>query len=163
MRHTFDCPIYFIPGNHEARLQRFLRVKAPELLGNEEFELKSLLRCGEHRIEYLEHFSKVFFGKLLIEHGDKLRGAGGVNPARTLLLKFKRPTICGHFHRTTSANHNVYDDTHMMAWSTGCLCELEPDYMPVNEWNHGAAIVERLSDDGHFRVDNFQIINGKVY
>lgn len=162
LRANFSCPIYFIPGNHEIRLERYLKVKAPELLGIPEFSLDILLRVGEHRIEYLKHGTKVYFGKLLVEHGDKMKGAGGVNPARTLLLKFKRPTICGHFHRTSAANSKVYDDDSMMAWTSGCLCELEPSYMELNEHNHGFIIVN-VNEDDTFNVENKMIINGKVY
>jgi predicted phosphodiesterase len=154
--------IYFIPGNHEQRLERYLVVKAPELLGIEEYSLATLLRLGEKRIHWLEHKSKVYFGKLLVEHGDKMTGAGGINPAKTLLDRFKRSTICGHFHRTTQSNSKIYDGDIQMAWSTGCLCELEPGYMEINQHNHGAAIID-IFDNGNFRVDNFQIINGKVY
>lgn len=154
--------IYFIPGNHEQRLQRYLVTKAPELLGVEEFNLDTLLRLGEKNIHWLDHKSKVYFGKLLVEHGDKMKGTGGVNPARTLLLKLKRSTICGHFHRTSQANQKIYDGDIQMAWSTGMLCEDEPDYMEVNEHNHGAAIID-IEPNGNFRVNNFQIINGKVY
>lgn len=163
LRETFPTQnIYYITGNHEYRLERYLRVKAPELLDCREFQIDVLLRVREFNIINVPHRSKVYFGKLLVEHGDKLLGAGGVNPARTLLLKFKRPTICGHFHRTTSANSKVYDSHTDMAWSTGCLCELEPNYMEVNEHNHGAAIVD-IEPNGNFRVNNFIIINGKVY
>lgn len=163
LRYKFPSEqIYFIPGNHCQRLERYLVVKAPELLGIDEFRLQNILRLGEKGIHWLEHKSKVYFGKLLVEHGDKMKGAGGVNPARSLLLKFKKSTICGHFHRTSQANSKVYDGDIQMAWSTGCLCELEPEYMEVNEHNHGAAIVD-VEPNGNFRVNNFQIINGKVY
>lgn len=163
LRETFPTQtIYYITGNHEYRLERYLRVKAPELLDCNEFKVDVLLRFREFDIINIPHRSKVYFGKLLVEHGDKLLGAGGVNPARTLLLKFKRPVICGHFHRTTSANSKVYDSHTDMAWSTGCLCELEPNYMEVNEHNHGAAIID-VENNGSYRVNNFLIINGKVY
>jgi predicted phosphodiesterase len=162
LRRLFPAvPIYYIPGNHENRMERFL-YKNPQLLGNPEFRLDSLLQVASHGVTWIEHSTAVYFGKLLVEHGDKLRGSGGVNPARTLLLKFKRPTICGHFHRTSQANGVIYDDSTLMAWSSGCLCELSPQYMPVNEWNHGASIIE-LFDNGQFHVENFQIIKGKVY
>ena len=164
LRRTFlRATIYYIPGNHEYRLERYLRVKAPELLDMQEFRLDILLKCGEYGVNYIPHGSKCYMGKLLVEHGDKMRGAGGVNPARTLSLRFKRPTLCGHFHRTSSSNSVVYDDDNIMCWSTGCLCELEPGYMPLNEHNHGAAIVEVDHDKGYFKVDNFQIIKGRVY
>jgi len=153
--------IYYIPGNHEARLERYLRVKAPELLDVAEFRLDVLLRVAEYGVEYIEHSTKCYFGKLLVEHGDKLKGAGGVNPARTLYLKFKRHAICGHFHRTTEATEKVYDGDVYVTYSTGCLCELEPRYMEVNNHNHGFALVEM--DGDNFTVHNKKIFNGKVY
>lgn len=155
--------IYYIPGNHEVRLERFLRVKAPELLDMQEWKMESLLRFGENGVVGIEHGSKCYFGKLLVEHGDKMKGAGGVNPARTLSLKFKRHTICGHFHRSSESNSSVYDDDYIMCWSTGCLCDLEPDYLPLNEWNHGAAIIQVDHKTDEFHVENFKIMRGKVY
>lgn len=153
--------IYFIGGNHEQRLERYLRVKAPELLDVEEFRLDVLLRVAEFGVEFIEYGTKCYFGKLLVEHGDKMRGSGGVNPARTLYLKLKRHAICGHFHRTTEATEKVYDGDVYVTYSTGCLCELEPSYMEVNNHNHGFAIIEM--DGENFKVRNLKIVNEKVY
>lgn len=163
LRNAFPTQdIYFISGNHENRLRRFLWKHAKQIFDLDHVKLDELLCLKAFDIKYLEHLSVVFWGKLLIEHGDKLRGSGGVNPARTLLLKFKRSVVCGHFHRTSMANSVVYQgDTHM-AWSVGSLCELNPDYLPVNEWNHGFAIVEK-DEEGDFIFHNKQIQKGKVF
>jgi predicted phosphodiesterase len=163
LRSNFTCPIYWISGNHEIRLERYLRLKAPELLDIQDFQLPVLLRFAEFGVIEVPYSSKVYFGKLMVEHGDKMKGAGGVQPARTLLLKFKRPVICGHFHRHSEATQRIYDGEVQKAWSLGCLCETEPSYMPINDWTHGAAIIEVQHETGHFTVDNFQIIKGKVY
>lgn len=163
LRSNFQAAtIYYVPGNHEYRLERYLRVKAPELLDVAEFRIDVLLRVAEHNVIFIPHGSKVYFGKLLVEHGDKLRGAGGVNPARTLSLKLKRHTICHHFHRTTESISKVYDGSPIVCYSVGALCDMEPAYLPINEHNSGGAIVELL-DKGEFRVDNFKIVNGKIY
>lgn len=161
-KHFPNVKKYYIPGNHEVRLERYLKVKAPELLDVEEFRLDVLLRVREFDVEYIPYASKCYFGKLLVEHGDKMKGTGGVNPARTLALRLKRHAICGHFHRTTENVSKIYDGDSIVTYSTGCLCELEPGYMEVNEHNHGHAIIEMLGD-GHFNVKNKKIVNGKVY
>lgn len=153
--------IYYIPGNHEYRLERYLRVKAPELLDCEEFKIDSLLRVAEYGIHYLKHGTKCYFGKLLVEHGDKMKGSGGVNPARTLFLRLKRHSICGHFHRTTENVSKVYDGDAIVTYSIGCLCELEPRYLEVNEHNHGFAIVDMNGDN--FTVSNKKIVDRSVY
>jgi len=155
-------PIYYKPGNHEQRWERFFMRKAPELYGFTEFRLDVILKLGELGIEYLPHNSITYAGKLLLEHGDKIKGSGGVNPARTALLRFKRPVIVGHFHRSTSVNDNVYDGENRMAWSSGCLCGLSPNFLPLNEWIHGFAIVD-LHEGGNFTMHNKIIINGKVH
>lgn len=162
LRNNFPkTQIYYIPGNHEYRLQRYLRIKAPELLDCQEFKLDALLKVAELGIHYLEHGTKCYMGKLLVEHGDKMKGSGGVNPARTLFLRLKRHAICGHFHRTTENVSKTYDGDSIVTYSTGCLCELEPRYLEVNEHNHGFAIVE--IDGSEFRVSNKKIVKGKVF
>jgi hypothetical protein len=163
LRHRFDGkPIYYKPGNHEKRWERYLMRKAPELLGIAEFRLDVILKLGEIGIQFLPHNSISYAGKLLIEHGDKIKGSGGVNPARTALLRFKRPVTVGHFHRSTSVNDNVYDGENRMAWSSGCLCGLQPNYLPLNEWIHGFQMVE-IESSGNFTMHNKIIINGKVH
>lgn len=163
LRNEFPlATIYYIPGNHEIRLERYLKIKAPELLDVPEFQLDVFLKVREHDIIFIPFGSKVYFGKLLVEHGDKMKGTGGVNPARTLALKFKRHTICGHFHRTSEAIQKVYDGESYVTYSVGALCDLEPFYFPVNDHNHGTAIIEMLPG-GEFIVSNKKISNGKVY
>jgi len=154
--------IYFIPANHEARMQRYLMVKAPELLDIQDFELDVLLRVREYDVEWIPYGSKCYMGKLLVEHGDKIKGSGGVNPARTLFTKLKRHALCSHFHRTTESTERVYDDEVIVNYSIGCLCSLEPSYMPVNNHNHGCAVVS-VGLDGNFSVENKKIVNGKIY
>ena len=81
-----DIPIYYITGNHENRFERYLRIKASELLDIDECRLDVILHVAEYRIEYLPFRRKVVFGDYTLEHGDKIPGAGGVVPARTLLM-----------------------------------------------------------------------------
>lgn len=154
-------PIYWIDGNHEHRLERYLAVKAPELLDTEEFRIDVLLRMAEFGITYLGFRTKCYFGKLLVEHGDRLRGTGGVNPARTARMKYKRAVLVNHFHKLSVDSGKQYDGDVTTCWSNGCLCELEPEYMEVNEHVHGVCHV--IMDGDNYRVQQYQIIEGKVY
>jgi len=64
LRKAFPkATIYYIPANHEHRLERYLRVKAPELLDMEEFRLDILFNCRGYDIIYLDYGTKVYFGK----------------------------------------------------------------------------------------------------
>jgi len=87
-----------------------------------------------------------------------------VNPARGLFLRAKASILAGHNHQTSAHHENDINGSQTACFSTGCLCDLQPDYRPFafTKWNHGAAIVE-LNKEGNFSVDNFRIIEGKVY
>ena len=162
LRQEFpNVTIYFKPGNHEYRLERYLYLKAPELLDCEEFKLEILLGLAEFRIIYISKRIKTYFGDLLVEHGDRIRGSGGVNPARTLFTRYKRHAICGHFHRRSEHLEKVYDGEVVYTYSVACLCELEPEYFEVNNHTHGMAIIEM--DGDKFKVNNYSIQNGKVF
>jgi predicted phosphodiesterase len=156
-------PIYYIPGNHENRFERYLRLKASELLDVDEFRLDVLLRVAESRVEYIPFRTKLVFGDFLIEHGDKIPGAGGVVPARTAIMRLKTNCIINHFHKTSQSSQRVYgagDSVSIRGYSLGCLCELAPDYMEINEWNHGFAIMTKL--DNMVSVSNYKIENNTV-
>ena len=158
-----DIPIYFIPGNHENRFERYLRVKASELLDMDEFRLDVLLHVAEYGVQYIPFRSKVVFGDFLIEHGDKIPGAGGVVPARTALMRLKTNCLINHFHKTSSSIQRVYgpgESTTIRGYSLGCLCELTPEYLEINEWNHGFAILKRTAN--LVQVNNYKIEGNQI-
>ena len=164
MRSRFpNIPIYFIAGNHENRFERYLKIKASELLDMDEFRLDVILHVAEHKIEYIPFRTKIIFGDFVIEHGDKIPGAGGVVPARTALMRLKTNCIVNHFHKSSQSSQRVYgigDSTTIRAYSIGCLCELAPDYMEINEWNHGFAILTKQDDK--VSVSNYKIENNTI-
>lgn len=157
LRKAFpNCPIYYKIGNHEMRLERYLKVKAPEIFDTEEFRLDILLEFGKHRVTLVDKFTIIKAGHLNIIHGHEYRGAGGVYPAKYIYSKAKVNTLCGHYHRSSTYVDKNMDGISHGGFSTGCLCELSPDYMPYNEWVHGFAIVN-LKPDGNFKVENLLI------
>ena len=153
-----DIPIYYITGNHENRFERYLKIKASELLDMDEFRLDVILQVAAYKIEFIPFRSKVVFGDYTIEHGDKIPGAGGVVPARTLLMRLKSNSIVNHFHKSSESSQRVYgvgEPTTIKAYSLGCMCDLAPEYMEINEWNHGFAIMKRIKDK--VSVTNYKI------
>lgn len=157
-----SCRIIFKLGNHEERLEKYLMVKAPELLNLNEFELKNLLKLDELKIEPQTCDKQIFkFKSLNIIHGHEIGKSfiPAVNPARGLYLRAKTSTICGHFHRGSEHTEKDLNGKVTKYWSTACLCELNPKWLPINNWSHGAAIIR--SDDDDFHVENFSIINGR--
>lgn len=152
-------------GNHEERLERYLRLKAPELLGIEEFELKSLLRFKEYGFECVQDNRPMKLGDLNIIHGHEYHRQGNtaVNPARWLFLRAKDYALCGHWHQSSYHQGRTVGQQNLAAWSTGCLCDMHPEWRPLNDWDHGFAFVD-VHSDGKFEVQNkFISEHGRVF
>ena len=150
------------PGNHEYRLPRYYAAKAPELIGIPLAAFDVVLGLEHRGIEMLEYKQIVMAGKLPILHGDEYRMSTAVNPARGLFLKTNSWALCSHFHRTSEHSERNIQGQLLTTWSTGCLCNLSPDYQPSGNWNHGFALVA-VEKDGNFEVENRRILpNGKV-
>jgi hypothetical protein len=163
LQETFKCPIYFKIGNHEARWEHYLMLKAPELLGVDDFKLEQILRFREFGVTLVKDKQISYAGKLPILHGHEWYGgfAPPVNPARGLFLKAKESAIVGHHHRTSEHTEKTLSGEVTTTWSTGCLCGLEPEYAPYNNYNHGFAHV-KVSKDGNYELKNIRIINYKI-
>lgn len=155
--------IYYKEGNHEYRLVSYLRVKAPELLGTDQFELPTLLKLGEKGVEYIKDKRIIKLDKLNVLHGHELKGGiiAPVNPARGIFLRTNTTAICGHWHRTSEHTESDLNGKMISCWSTGMLCEMHPEYMPYGKQNHGFAFVD--INEGDFSVLNKRIYKGKVY
>lgn len=163
LQEMFKCPIYFKIGNHEKRWEDFLRIQAPELLGIPYFQLETILRFREFGVTLIKDKQIAMAGKLPILHGHEWFGgfAPPVNPARGLFLKAKQSSIIGHHHRTSEHTEKSLSGEVTTTWSTGCLCGLQPDYAPYNNYNHGFAHVT-TDKDGGYHLKNIRIIDYKI-
>jgi len=149
-------------GNHERRYERSLLQNLPELLELELFTFSNVIKARDHNIEVVGNQRIIKVGHLNVAHGDEFRGGiiAPVNPARGYFLKAKTNILCGHNHRTSSHIERDLSNKIIGGWSTGCLAELSPQYMPINNHNHGFATV--INNGETFSVNNITIINGKI-
>lgn len=163
LQETFNCPIYYKIGNHEKRYEDYLMIKAPELLGIDDFKLEQLLRFREFGVTLVKDKQMALAGKLPILHGHEWHGgfAPPVNPARGLFLKAKESALVGHHHRTSEHTEKSLSGQVTTTWSTGCLCGLQPDYQPYNNYNHGFAHV-KVDKEGNYELKNIRIIDYKI-
>jgi hypothetical protein len=159
-----DARLILKKGNHEARFDRYMRVKAPELLGVKHFEFNNVIHADDVDMEVMDDKAILKVADLHIIHGHEFRRSffSPVNPARGLWLRAKAHCIAGHHHQTSEHKEKTIGDKVNGCWSIGCLCELKPDYMPINNWNHGSAIIYRPNTK-NFIVRNKTIINGELY
>jgi len=160
---TLKCKIYFKYGNHEERYEHFLFTKAKELIGVEEFELENIIKARANGIEIIKDKRIIHAAGLNIIHGHEFSTAffSPVNVARGLFLRGKTSALQGHSHQTSSHTESDMNGKITTTWSAGCLCELHPEYAPINRWNWGFAIVD--IDGKNFNVRNKTIYKGEVF
>lgn len=163
-KHFPTAKIVFKEGNHDERWEKWLFVKAPELFDDPEYKLENRLRLGELKIDIVKDKRPIKIGKLTILHGHELAGgSGGVNPARATFLKTLDSVLVGHYHKRSGHDETTMTGNVISVRSQGCLCGLNPHYMPINKWQHGFGYVEMNLKTGDYLHNNLVIINGKVF
>ena len=162
LKKTFNAKIYFKIGNHEERYFHFLWMKAHEIVGVEEFELENIIKSRAEGIEIIKDKRIIKAGDLNIIHGHEFGGSvfSPVNIARGLFLRGKVSAMQGHNHQTSEHTESDMNGNITTTWSIGCLCELNPSYLPINRWNRGFSIVDIDGQD--FDVRNKRIHKGKI-
>lgn len=112
-------------------------------------------------VEVLPHGYQIRIGSLIIEHGDVIigRSMGGVNLARTILLRYPdQTTVVNHFHRMGYAVRTS-PDTRGIARShaTFTLGHLSLPHAHVSyagrnpDWQQGFAFIQLWEVDGKLR------------
>lgn len=123
----------------------------------------SFISFGGLGIEVIKDKRIVKAGKLNLLHGHEFQSGviAPVNVARGVFLRAKTNTLVGHSHVTSEHTERDLNGDIVTCWSTGCLCELTPEYARINKYNHGFAHV-LVNKDGGFNVKNMRIIKGKI-
>lgn len=166
-------------GNHCERFEKFIMQKGPELYGMELMTFEAMLSIEAtydeegriakvftnnllDRVKVVKNKRPIKAGKLNILHAHELpKGlASPVNPARGFFLRAKASVLGGHHHQTSEHIASDINEKITGCWSTGCLCDMHPNFMPINSWNLGFAEVHHDGDE--FEVGNYKIINGKA-
>jgi hypothetical protein len=160
LRQEFpDIPIAYKAGNHEERWQHWLWQHASEISDDRRMSLTAWLDLAKLDIELVEDQRPVMLGKLPVLHGHELpKGmAAPVNVARGAWMRTLSTCLVGHSHRTS--NHAESDMWHKetACWSTGCLCDLRPEFSVINRWNHGFAVAT-VHKGGQFDVHNYRVM-----
>jgi len=160
----FGAKIYYKLGNHDERYEHYLMHKAPELLGISEFKFENLLKAKERGIEVIGDKRIIKANQLNIIHGHEFGQSifSPVNIARGLFLRGKVTAMQGHNHSVSEHTESNMNGEITTTWSLGCLCELNPAYLPINKWSHGFAIVDLADNGEEFHVKNYRIHKGKI-
>jgi len=159
------CPkarILYKYGNHEERYDDYMMRSAPELFGIPSIHLENLIGLEENDIELIKNKNVIKANHLFLLHGHEYvySISNPVNPARGLYNRAKKSAICWHHHQTSDHTEPSIDGDVIGDWSSGCLCGLHPQYMPLNKWNLGFTEIDM--DEDSFSVNNRKIINYRV-
>lgn len=143
----------FIPGNHEARVQKF-QAAFPALLG---IPWQRFLELDTWEgLEVLEYGDCVRVGPLQIEHGDKAKGSLR-GPQEVLRNHPHQLTMYGHTHRAGSAYRtrwNYGSQELYGAWNVGTLVDFDlVEYETRPDWQLAFGLVDVYQEGGKVRVD----------
>lgn len=159
IRESFPrIPITYKLGNHEERWYRWLWQHAPEIGEESELSFEQWFKLDKFKMQCVDDQRIIMAGKLAIAHGHEL-GKGmtsPVNPARGAFLRTLHTILVGHHHRTSGHCESDMWHDETFVWSTGCLCNLNPEYARINKWNWGFAMVD-VAKDNSFQVSNYRI------
>ena len=160
-----DANWYFIPGNHEYRLESYLRLNS-ELSSLRVLELDNLLRLGElgiTRAQEIQYLNK----ELAWIHGNRY----SVNPGSAVKSEAKtrgwqQSLIQGHEHKIGTFRQNGPLRC-IRGYSVGCLCQDAWYDSSTTFWERGAIVVTIHNGDFEAEliriVDNCAVFRGKVY
>lgn len=149
-----DGEIYFVEGNHEARLRKYIWRNAPAL--HDAISLDELMGFNEFGVKNMG--KQFFLGGLLYTHGDVISAYSSYTAKREY-DKYGCSGLSGHSHRLGKYVRRLKRG--IESWhETGCLCDLEPDYVDFPNWQHGFGIVTNFLDRDSFHVDLIEIIPG---
>jgi len=166
LRHIFPkARIYWLLGNHDIRYEEWLKLKAPMLFMDDYYLLEDRLDLAKYGVKKIDDKTLVKIGKLNVTHGHLLlRGVfAPVNAARGVFMRAKESCIIGHVHKVSEHQETTLNGNVVITYSTGCLCELSPDYSPMaNNHMHGFAHIT-VEKNGDYHVMNKKIIKGKIF
>lgn len=148
--------IYYLEGNHEHRLQKYLW-KHPEISSLNALNIVNLLGLKELDIKYYDQYSNVLIHKFLVEHGSVVRQQSAYT-ARAMLEKRGISGISGHTHRMGA--HYLTNMSGSYAWfETGCLCSLHPEYIVgLPNWMSGFSIGYFKRSCCRFNIEQIPIV-----
>lgn len=155
MRSQFPTEdMYFKIGNHDQRFDRYIMDNADQLNGL--IDLADVLHLRDHNVKMVQSMTRTIAGKLNILHGHELPVKGALNHARAIMMKVSSNVLVGHFHRSDRSYMRDLEGEVHAVFGSGCLCKLNPKYMPINNWNHGWTLVH-LDKDGNFEIESKDI------
>ena len=147
---------YWLGGNHEDRLRRYIWKYAPALGVLPELSFPRLMQIADHGFEWRDYGKVIRVGKLRVVHGNKVLKHSG-QTAKAHFEDFLVSVLVGHTHRLGKYYRKSLGEMHV-AIENGCLCRLDPEYAQNPNWQHGFSVVQVDDKTGLFSVQQIPIM-----
>ena len=160
--------VTIVQGNHEARLDKYINEKAPELhniisieglINNElDIDIKYVKTIPSESMMTLRD-------DLLVGHWNAARKYTCYT-AKALVERFQTNIVQAHTHRLGEYSIRTWGKT-LYGWESGCLCDLSPEYVFHPNWQNGLLVYTEMDDDWNIEIvhinDDKAMFRGKVY
>lgn len=131
------CKLYYIIGNHETRLERYVLTKAPELASLVE-DVFTIIKAEDYG--FTGCASLTINDKVVLKHGTLLGNKSGLSAIKEMEASYMSGAS-GHTHRL--CKYIARKAGRKFFWmETGCLCGLNPEYMVNPNWQQGFARID---------------------
>ena len=151
--------IIYIFGNHEWRFEKFISNFARQLEGLRGLTLEEQLDLPFLKIKAINgHMRENFYryGYLLIGHFNRVNKHSAYT-AKNLLEEKGMSLIQNHTHRGGTSYKRDYRDT-KVAYENFCLCDLNPPYLQIPNWQLGFSVIFTNKKSHLFKVVPMEII-----
>jgi len=160
----------YISGNHENRLKKKLWGEYQDFASMPELTIEGKLCLEERKIQYIQPKGRdayYMLGKIKVGHFNKASQHSAYT-AKSLVDKYACSIIQGHTHRLGEHFKTMGDDT-VVGVESGCLCDLNPEYVCDPNWMAGFVIVNKVKGKNRYHIQSVPIVkhealyNGVLY
>lgn len=135
--------IYWLEGNHENRLERYICSNALELGVLSSLTIPEMFDLQKFDIEYVPDTKLLVWNNILFRHGHEMMGQSGVpgNNARKALGIYGMNYIQGHVHKANVIRDSTFKST-LVGIENPCLCTITPEFMKgAAKWQQGWTVI----------------------
>lgn len=150
----------FQSGNHEDRIRKW-SWDHPETASLKALAPTELFKLDELGFEYYPYDTPVPFSPFFtLTHGNIVRKFAGYT-AKAMLEMYNTSGYSGHTHRA-GMFHRTTPGLGKQTWAEGgCLCNLEPEYLHVADWQQGFGLI--YSEGSRHYVHLVPVTDGQAF
>ncbi len=139
--------IYWLEGNHEQRLIKYIMRNAPELAALKELTIDNIFELYRKDINviYVESDVVLKIDDWVFRHGHEIGYGSSVpgNNARRGIYNFGTNYIQGHIHRGNIIHIRQFDKV-LTGVENPCMCEINPKYVNgFSGWHQGWTLLKK--------------------